>query len=46
MVEAAGVEPASETTQREESTCISSSFEFRAPALRTGKIAEPLARFV
>ena len=44
MVEAAGVEPASETTQQEESTRVSSSFGFRSPALRTGKIADPLVR--
>jgi len=46
MVEAAGVEPASETTQQEESTRVSSSFGFRSPALRTGKIADPLVRWV
>ena len=46
MVEAAGVEPASEITQRKESTCVSVSFLFRVPTLRTGKIVEPLDRFV
>ena len=46
VVEAAGVEPASETTQQEESTCVSSSSGFRGAASRTGKSAEPLARSV
>jgi hypothetical protein len=32
MVEAAGVEPASENTQREESTCVSGSLGFRDAA--------------
>jgi len=44
MVEAAGVEPASETTQHEDSTCVSCSIWIRDAALRTGKIAEPLVR--
>ena len=32
VVEAAGVEPASENTQREESTCVSGSLGFRDAA--------------
>ena len=45
MVEAAGVEPASEKARNEETTCVSGSVVF-GRRLRTGKSGGSLARLI
>ena len=45
MVEVAGIEPASESPQRVEPTCLSEFVLFRGRRDRTGKVDAPLALY-